>query len=498
MPRKTTAWAATCAAALLALSGCRFFGIDTRPDIRYVTEGQRKNVDEPMFSMPVAGTGLFKQWPMRLGAEYGYAPWEKKPSGASPADGEVAARKTAAANATSHPSATTGQAAGGNAIAANAAVATKAAKPSHRATPRLADGEVADELIVTAGDSDDAIDASRVATNRAHVVADDFDLPAAARGTLDFRSPSTPSASASTTSAIAPLGGEPSRVAAAVVSRAGVAAATTRPPREEFLPWRPTGDELSDEADDRTAGGATAAATDSVSSIGLQQPGVFSARKAVAVAAPRSQPYSQPRAVTTSSRNMLRDEAVQPAAAVMPIEQPRAAPLGAPARLPAELIPPNDDSLNDDSMEDNISGNSAGGVSRELPRDMPFRPSHRAAANWSNERAMHSYSVTGERSMAARNAQPTVVGPTANYTSNYDYDAGSEPVFVTASDMGDEGVAVAREYSNRYAQASGTSAYGSTASRPSMSGKGEGQKTFRESNAGVLSELEAAKRNILP
>lgn len=67
-----------CAIVVVAASGCQFLGIDNRPEIRYVTEKERKRVEEPMYSKKVPGVNMYKQWPVRLGPEYGIAPWEKK------------------------------------------------------------------------------------------------------------------------------------------------------------------------------------------------------------------------------------------------------------------------------------------------------------------------------------------------------------------------------------------------------------------------------------
>jgi hypothetical protein len=69
-----------CAAAILMLPlfGCRFFGIDNRPDIEYATITERRPVKEPMYQRQVPGTNLVKRWPARRGLAYGYAPWENK------------------------------------------------------------------------------------------------------------------------------------------------------------------------------------------------------------------------------------------------------------------------------------------------------------------------------------------------------------------------------------------------------------------------------------
>jgi hypothetical protein len=68
------------AAAVLMwpLAGCRFFGIDNRPDIEYATVTERRPVKEPMYQRQVPGTNLVKRWPARRGLAYGYAPWENK------------------------------------------------------------------------------------------------------------------------------------------------------------------------------------------------------------------------------------------------------------------------------------------------------------------------------------------------------------------------------------------------------------------------------------
>src|SRR5689334_8960091 len=69
-----------CGAAIVAsgLSGCHFFGIDTRPDIEWLTVSEKRPVKEPMFQRQIPNTNLVKRWPARRGVEYGYAPWEKK------------------------------------------------------------------------------------------------------------------------------------------------------------------------------------------------------------------------------------------------------------------------------------------------------------------------------------------------------------------------------------------------------------------------------------
>ena len=63
---------------MLPLAGCRFFGIDNRPDIEYATITERRPVKEPMYQRQVPGTNLVKRWPARRGLTYGYAPWENK------------------------------------------------------------------------------------------------------------------------------------------------------------------------------------------------------------------------------------------------------------------------------------------------------------------------------------------------------------------------------------------------------------------------------------
>jgi hypothetical protein len=70
--------AALCALAIATASGCSFFGIDTREGIEYVTLKDRSTPSEAMYRERVAGTNLYKQWPVRYGLDYGYAPWDRK------------------------------------------------------------------------------------------------------------------------------------------------------------------------------------------------------------------------------------------------------------------------------------------------------------------------------------------------------------------------------------------------------------------------------------
>jgi hypothetical protein len=80
----TRRWYLAICAAVMLCGGCQFLGIDRREDISYVTEGERKKVVEPMYSVKVEGTNLYKQWPVRRGLDYGTAPWEKKKNGDQP------------------------------------------------------------------------------------------------------------------------------------------------------------------------------------------------------------------------------------------------------------------------------------------------------------------------------------------------------------------------------------------------------------------------------
>jgi hypothetical protein len=66
--------------SLFVVAGCSVFGIDARPGIEYVTPRENQTAAEPMYTRPVPGTTLIKRWPKRLGEEYGYAPWERKPA----------------------------------------------------------------------------------------------------------------------------------------------------------------------------------------------------------------------------------------------------------------------------------------------------------------------------------------------------------------------------------------------------------------------------------
>lgn len=497
MLRSTTAWAAVGAVAVLMLSGCRFFGIDNRPDIRYVTESQRKEVSEPMYSMPVPGTGLFKQWPMRLGPEYGYAPWERRPSGVRPAvDGTAAAGPpmTGSANASSSASPN------GVAIAASSDAADST-KPSSRATPRLPGGELATAATV----APEAVGSgSATAGEPTHLVADDFDVPVAARGALDFRTPavargeaavSAPATSALVTSA-------PARAAASMVARAPAATTATRPPLEADLPWRATGDEAEVTA---AANDAAGSAMPSGSGVSLQQPGVFSARKVVAAAAPQA----ETRTATTSPRNVLRDEAVRPASAEMPVSlgkatlpntisptngaPPSSARGAAAARVPRELVPPGDFGYDGDL------GGEFGGDARAV-RGAPASDASRAtmggaasreaaaeevyASPYARQPVAAPRSAAGVEMVGTPRSEPgpRVVRPAVEVDDE-------EPVFVTATDMSDEDVPVAREYANPYYRPS-DAAPGNVAGDAGRAGSGA-------AGGGVLGELEAVKQSIL-
>jgi hypothetical protein len=81
------------------LIGCNKLGIDTRPEIEYVTLKQNQSAIEPMYFRPVQGTSLVKRWPKRLGQAYGYAPWEKPPSGMTAAPGDPNDAAKVASNA---------------------------------------------------------------------------------------------------------------------------------------------------------------------------------------------------------------------------------------------------------------------------------------------------------------------------------------------------------------------------------------------------------------
>jgi hypothetical protein len=453
MLRTSTAWAASCAALLLTLSGCRFFGIDNRPDIRYVTEKERKEVKEPMYSMSVPGTRLFKQWPMRHGPDYGYAPWEKKQgvvmanapgdpatnaAAATGANAEnkpagVAAQNSAAtpeSNEAAHasPAATTKAAA--NKAAPNKAMvmaeaaaksATKPGKPSGRATPRLP-GELSEDDAMAAHE---AWSGSRVhAGDGAVAVADDFDVPVAARGDLEFRSPGM----------AAPEQSQP-KAANALVARSATTGRTARPPVDKNLAWRDTNEaaeaataelpaeemegDLHVSQDERGATMATA------SDIGLQQPGGFAARKPVA-----AKPRTQPKRVAMSN-NVLRDEAVRPASATKPITVPKKAPRtvlpaadftpGDSSSVHEELVPPSEEALSADPLERLPAGMSDEEIIHEEPATTPAMPTRPRLV--APPVRMDHYESGAKRAGAYQPASEP---------------AADEDVFVTASDMSDQ------------------------------------------------------------
>jgi hypothetical protein len=545
MPRKSTAWAALIAAALFGLTGCQFFGIDTRPDIRYVTEKQRKDVKEPMYSMAVPGTGLFKQWPMRLGPDYGYAPWEKKPGTVGP-DGKVVGGTAIAANGP------TGGAPGANVPSGNATAAAKTpagvelttptksgTKPSLRATPRMADGDLATaqgaavnsqasaELLAAAeeyGFATGGPETHAAAANQAEV--------ASSQEAPQFRPPMKTSAPAA---------------AAATTAKARGTLRSQLPPTEPNLQWQPPHEEASTAptaeqfaaAEDPAAGDAPvvdlyasddAEATDHAadetlsagSSITLQQPASFAARKA---------------AVKTAAKkpNVVRDKAVRPAGAELPVTVPTAAPrtpqrvtradIRVPEELGSELVPPTEDPLDDmankltdveaERQGPGSRGQGAGIVAaesfvsgREYAEPVNAAPeSEESVYNGSRYlqahageqelatpgyRGSHGAAALPQRS-ATGPTMPPVARPSAAGAERYSNDAvaaeSDEPVFVTASDMGDDDVRVAsstpRTYENPYVrteQAAGTAPY-----LP--------PRNVSESEpTSVMSELEAVKR----
>lgn len=506
MPRKLTASAATCAAALVLLSGCQFFGIDTRPDIRYVTEKERKNVTEPMYSMPVAGTNLFKQWPMRLGPDYGTPPWEKKRNGAvaanapttngAPAQGAAAAATTqilpdnansieAPASASAAPNKAIALAAAAKAAANKPASAT--AKPSHRATPRLASGDLA-ESTASPATANEPWNAERNAATHGDgiVVTDDLDVPFAARGDLEFRSPSA---------SAAPLA-QP-KAAAALVAPAGSAARKTRPPVEEDLAWGGAASDDSGEdaiADADSNAAIARPAPPSASGITLQQPGAFAARK-VATASPRRSPNR----AATARNNVLRDEAVRPANAELPVTRPAGSrplaprasvPRSSAAAIEGELIPPAADDLADDPLANLPEGLTDAEANRTSPRTSA-RPAPRIVAP------------------AKMAAEPTRVDERQG-AYRPQSDDGGDTVFVTASDMaGDElpyGDAApqnspSRNYAEPDQRASPprvyTNPYFTAEESPDASPAEVGGSFDRSETTDKLSELEAAKRRIL-
>lgn len=522
MPRKSTAWAASCAAALVLLSGCQFFGIDTRPDIRYVTEKERKNVAEPMYSMPVAGTNLFKQWPMRLGADYGFAPWEKKRGAAvaanAPATAGVSAQGALAAATTQTPSASANPsdtappatAAPNKAIAlaeaAKAAAnkpASATAKPSNRATPRLASGDLA-ESAASPATASESWNAER---NAAHgdgiVVVDDLDVPVAARGDLEFRAPGEEAVPVAQPQA-----------AAASVARSRSAARTPRPPVDEDLAWG--GTHAEDSGDDAIADAESHAALarsapPSASGVALQQPGAFAARK-VATTSPRR---PMKRAAPTTG-NVLRDEAVRPATAEFPATRPAtrtemrpanaartyASPMGrlhAPAAavdgadVGDELVPPAGDELADDPLA-NLPAGLSDVEAMHAPPKNSARPAPRIVAP------------------PMMKAEPTRLEPRKGaYRPTGDGGGdggGDEPVFVTASDMGGDELpyadassqhAPARSAAEASERESPARAYANpyfTESAPAESTQADAAFD-RGETTDKLSELEAAKRRIL-
>jgi hypothetical protein len=445
MLRTSTAWAASCAAVLLTFSGCRFFGIDNRPDIRYVTENERKEVAEPMYSMAVPGTRLFKQWPMRHGPDYGYAPWEKKQGvvmANAPADPATNAAATSGANtenksagvaAQEAPATPANNAAANATPAANAKPApnkammiaeaaaksaAKTGKPSGRATPRLP-GELPEDSTMAASE---AWSGSRNhAGDGAVAVADDFDVPVAARGELEFREPGT-----------ATSGQTQPQAANALVARTAASGSVARPPVDKNLPWRDTNETFAAESPAEDSQGDLYASQDeraatmaTASNIGLQQPGSFAARKPVA-ANPRTQPKR-----TAAINNVLRDEGVRPASANMPITAPQKAPRtvlpaadflpGDPTSVHEELVPPSEEVLSADPLARLPAGMSDEEVVREEPAKTPTMPSRSRVV--APPVMMDHYESGAERSGAYRPAKEQ---------------AAEDEVFVTASDMSDE------------------------------------------------------------
>lgn len=521
MPRKSTAWAAVCAAALLGLAGCQFFGIDTRPDIRYVTEKQRKDVKEPMYSMAVPGTGLFKQWPMRLGPEYGYAPWEKKPGTIGP-DGKVVGGTAIAANGP------TGAAPGANVPSGNATAAAKTpagvelttptkagTKPSLRATPRMADGDLATtqgaavnsqasaELLAAAEEYGFATGAPEM-----HATAEDRAVVAASQEAPQFRPPMKTSAPAA---------------AAATTAKARGSARSQLPPAEPNLQWQPPHEEASDGASaeqyaaaedltasesadeapvvdlyasDETAATHYAARETPAASPGivLQQPASFAARKSVAKSVARKP-------------NVVRDTAVRPAGAELPLAVPRATPrtprlvtradIRVPEELGSELIPPTDDPLDDmanklTDVEAERQGPGVGGQEPGIAAAKSFVSERDYAEQEAPRYHGHRGATLPQRS-AAGPTMPPVARPSAAGAERYSNDAVAaeweEPVFVTASDLGDDDVPVAssmpRAYENPYV-------------RPEQGGGAAPHlppRNVSESEpTSVMSELEAVKR----
>lgn len=538
MPRKSTASAATCAAALVLLSGCQFFGIDTRPDIRYVTEKERKNVTEPMYSMPVAGTNLFKQWPMRLGPDYGTPPWEKKRNGAVAAnapttngvpaqDGVAAATtQTPPDNANSIEAPASASAAPNKAIALAAAAkaankpTSATAKPSHRATPRLASGDLA-ESTASPATANEPWNAERNAATHGDgiVVTDDLDVPPAARGELEFRAPSASAASMA----------QP-KAAAALVAPAGSAARKTRPSVEEDLAWggAASDDSREDAIADADSNAAIARpAPPSASGIALQQPGAFAARKVAMASPPRS-----PNRAATARNNVLRDEAVRPASSALPLAAPSSAPAKSapnsrapryhsphdnvpPLNVDEELIPPGEEDFSDDPLSQWPPQRT---VIDEVGNEAPVID---GCAFGLLNHASPSSSTLSTTALSRPRPAPRVVAPAAMMAEptrvderqgayRPQSDDGDDTVFVTASDMaGDElpygGAAPQNSPARNYAvpdqPASPPRVYTNpyfTAEKSPDAPLAEGDGSFdRSETSDKLSELEAAKRRIL-
>ncbi len=338
--------------------------------------------------------------------------------------------------------------------------------------------------------------------------------------------------------------------AAAVTAKTRSTARSQLPPAAEDLPWRPAYEETSGDATGEqvaTADGLTtneganevpavdlyasddAGATDyaaqespaTSSGITLQQPASFAARKTVA-----------------KKPNTMRDKAVRPAGAELPAAAPKKprrvtrADIRVPEELGSELVPPTDDPLDDmanklsdieavrpEAQVSGVSGQGAGideeasSASQreyaEAETDETVYAGSRYLQPHAGEQELAASGYVGDRGRempgqfvaapAAAMARPLTAGR-GQYGNDAVAEGSDEPVFVTASDMGDEDVPVAssraRVYENPYAEPQYKNGGSAMLSPPPYARPthANSMSSAPAEDAGVMSEYEAAKR----